>query len=75
MEKRLAKMSGFFVRGFLHYTQAINTLPYSLSVYAKSKGGKVVELCSSFGKQRGEYSKPIFQILVYYYYKLFYIVI
>ena len=29
-------------------------LSYSLSVQAKSKGGKVVELCSSFGKQRGE---------------------
>ena len=27
---------------------------------------KVVELCSSFGKQRGECSKPIFPILVYY---------
>ena len=23
--------------------------------------------CSSFGKQKGECSKPIFQILVYYY--------
>ena len=30
-----------------------------------------MELCSSFGKQRGECSKPNFQILVYYYYKLF----
>ena len=29
-------------------------LPYSLSVLAKRKGGKVVELCLSFGKQRGE---------------------
>ena len=33
--------------------------------------GKVVESCSCFGKQKGECSKPIFQILVYYY-KLFY---
>ena len=30
-----------------------------------------MESCSSFGKQKGECSKPIFQILVYYY-KLFY---
>ena len=39
----------------------------------KAKARKVVELCSSVGKQKGECSKPIFQILVYYYYyKLFY---
>ena len=30
-----------------------------------------MESCSNFGKQKGEYFKPIFQILVYYY-KLFY---
>ena len=26
-----------------------------------------MESCSSFGKQKGECSKPIFKILVYYY--------
>ena len=31
-----------------------------------------MESYSSFGKQKGECSKPIFQILVYYY-KLFYV--
>ena len=30
-----------------------------------------MESCSSFGKQKGECSKPSFQILVYYY-ELFY---
>ena len=31
-----------------------------------------MESCSSFGTQKGECSKHIFQILVYYYYKMFY---
>ena len=38
----------------------------------KAKAGKLVESCSSLISRKGECSKPIFQILVYYYYKLFY---
>ena len=47
-------------------------LSYSLSVKVKNKGEEIMELCSSLVSKKGECSKLIFQILVYYYYKLFY---
>ena len=37
----------------------------------KADAGEILKSCLSSGKQKGECSKPIFQIVVYYY-ELFY---